>query len=312
MRIAVYGAGGVGGYLGGRLAQSGEDVVLIARGEHLQAIQKHGLKVESVKGDFVSNPTLATENPNEVGVVDAVILGVKAWQVTEAAGAMRPLIGPETFVVPVQNGVETPSQLVAVLGAHHVLGGSCGINSFIARPDHIKHVLGGRMAIGELDGRSSERTEWLQSALVQAGVKADIVTNVDTSLWTKFLIMAPCSGLGAVTRAPIGVWRSVPETRQIAEQLMEEVVAVAQARDIVLPEGAVRTAIDSLDRLPPNATASMQRDIMEGRPSELEYQNGAVVRMGQENSVDTPVNALIYNCLLPQELKARGQAEFPS
>ena len=312
MRIAVYGAGGVGGYLGGRLAQSGEEVVLIARGEHLHAIQTHGLKVESIVGDFMLKPALATENPDEVGVVDAVILGVKAWQVTEAAEAMRPLFCPETFVVPVQNGVEAPSQLSAVLGTQHVVGGMCRITSFIARPGHIKHLYGGRMTIGELDSYPSERTESLRRALEQAGVTAETVTNVSTSLWMKFLFMAPWSGLGAVTRAPAGVWRSVPETRRMVEQIMEEVQAVARASHIVLPEDAIRTSIGVLDRLPPNVTASMQRDFMEGRPSELEYQNGAVVRLGRENSVDTPVNALIYNCLLPQELKARGQVEFPS
>ena len=312
MRIAVYGAGGVGGYLGGRLAQSGEEVVLIARGEHLHAIQTHGLKVESIVGDFMLKPALATENPDEVGVADAVILGVKAWQITEAAEAMRPLFGPETFVVPVQNGVEAPSQLSAVLGTQHVVGGMCRITSFIARPGHIKHLYGGRMTIGELDSYPSERTESLRRALEQAGGTAETVTNVSTSLWMKFLFMAPWSGLGAVTRAPAGVWRSVPETRRMVEQIMEEVQAVARASHIVLPEDAIRTSIGVLDRLPPNVTASMQRDFMEGRPSELEYQNGAVVRLGRENSVDTPVNALIYNCLLPQELKARGQVEFPS
>ena len=312
MRIAVYGAGGVGGHLGGRLAQSGEEVVLIARGEHLHAIQTHGLKVESIVGDFMLKPALATENPDEVGVADAVILGVKAWQVTEAEEAMRPLFGPETFVVPVQNGVEAPSQLSAVLGTQHVVGGMCRITSFIARPGHIKHLYGGRMTIGELDSYPSERTESLRRALEQAGGTAETVTNVSTSLWMKFLFMAPWSGLGAVTRAPAGVWRSVPETRRMVEQIMEEVQAVARASHIVLPEDAIRTSIGVLDRLPPNVTASMQRDFMEGRPSELEYQNGAVVRLGRENSVDTPVNALIYNCLLPQELKARGQVEFPS
>lgn len=312
MRIAVFGAGGVGGYLGGRLAQAGEDVVLIARGEHLRAIQTHGLDVGSIAGDFVMQPALATENSHEVGVVDAVIVGVKAWQVTEAAEAIRPLVGPETFVIPVQNGVEAPSQLSAVLGAQHVVGGLCGIITFIAGPGHIKHVYAGRMTIGELDGHPSERTERLRSTLERAGVPTEIVTNISRALWMKLLFMAPWSGVGAVTRAPAGVWLGVPQTRQMVQQVMQEVVAVAQASHIALPEDAPRTAMGVLDRLPPNATASMQRDIMGGRPSELEYQNGAVVRLGRETGVATPVNALIYNSLLPQELKARGQVEFPS
>ncbi len=311
MRIAVYGAGGVGGYLGGRLAQAGEEVVVIARGEHLSTIQTHGLKVESVAGDFVVQPALATETSDEVGVVDAVILGVKAWQVTEAAENMRPLVGPETFVVPVQNGVEAPSQLSAVLGAQHVVGGLCGIISFIAGPGHIKHLYAGRVTIGELDGQPSERTEWLRRALEGAGVATEIASNVSAALWMKLLFMAPWSGVGAVTRAPAGVWRSVPETRRMVEQVMQEVSAVARSSHIELPEDATRTAMGVLDRLPPNATASMQRDLMEGRPSELEYQNGAVVRLGREAEVDTPVNGFIYSSLLPQELESRGQVEFP-
>ena len=144
VRIAVFGTGGIGGYLGGRLAQAGEEVALIARGEHLRAIREHGLKVHSIKGDFVVRSALATDDPAEVGVVDAVIVGVKAWQVTEAAEAMRPMVGPETFVVPVQNGVEAPEQLAAVLGSQHVVGGLGGIISFIVGPGHIRHAVVGR------------------------------------------------------------------------------------------------------------------------------------------------------------------------
>lgn len=312
MPIAVYGAGGVGGYLAGRLAQAGEEVVVIARGEHLHAIQTHGLKVESIRGDFTVRPALATANPAEVGVVDAVIVGVKAWQVTEAAKAMRPLVGPGTFVVPVQNGVEAPYQLSAVLGAQHVVGGLCGIISFIAGPGHIKHLYAGRLTIGELDGHPSARTESLRHTFERAGVSVEITSNIEAALWRKLLFMAAWSGVGAVTRAPAGVWRSMRETRHMAEQVIQEVFHVAQARGVQLPEDAMSAAMGVLDRLPPNATASMQRDIMEGRPSELEYQNGAVVRLGGEAKVETLVNAFICNSLLPQELKARGQVEFPS
>lgn len=140
MRIAVFGAGGIGGYLGGRLAQAGEGVTLIARGRHLDAIRQHGLKIDSINGDFVFHPAMATDDPAEIGFVDAVIVGVKAWQVTEAANAMRPMVGPETLVLPVQNGVEAPDQLAEVLGQSHVLGGLGGIVSFIAGPGHIRHT----------------------------------------------------------------------------------------------------------------------------------------------------------------------------
>ena len=137
MRIAIFGAGGIGGYLGGRLTQAGEEVVLIARGEHLQAIQDRGLKVDSIKGDFVARPSLVTSDPKNVGFVDVIILGVKSWQVVDAAEAMRPMIGPNTFVVPMQNGVEAPGQLASVLGENNVVVGLGGLISYIGGPGHI-------------------------------------------------------------------------------------------------------------------------------------------------------------------------------
>ena len=263
--------------------------------------------VDSVKGDFVVQPVQATDDPTQVGIVDAVLVGVKAWQVSEAAEAMRPLVGPKTFVMPVQNGVEAPAELVRVLGPEHVIGGLIVIISFVIGQGHIRHVSGGRVVLGELDGRLSERTDQLRQSLGRAGVVAEITTNIEAALWMKLLVIAAWSGVGAVTRAPAGVWRSVPETRRMVELVSQEVLAVARARNIPLPEDAMSRAMDTFDSLPPQATASMQRDIMDGRPSELEYQNGAVVRLGREAGVDTPVNSFIFTSLLPQELRARGQ-----
>ena len=292
MRIAVFGVGGVGGYLGGRLAKAGEDVVFIARGAHLEALRTHGLRVDSVKGDFVVQPVQATDDPTQVGIVDAVLVGVKAWQVSAAAEAMRPMIGSETFVMPVQNGVEAPAQLVKVLGAQPVLGGLCAIVSFISEPGHIRHAAVEPVVwFGEMDNRTNQRVERLRQAFTRAGVTAEIPPDIQVALWGKLAVMAPWSGVGAVTRAPAGVWRSVLETRRMVELVVQEVLAVARARNISLPEDAMSRAMDTLDGLAPDATASMQRDIMDGRPSELEYQNGAVVRLGREAGVDTPVNS---------------------
>lgn len=311
MRIAVFGAGGVGGYFGGRLAQAGEEVVFIARGEHLQALRTHGLRVDSVKGDFVLQSVQVTDDPAQVGVVDVVLLGVKAWQVPEAAQAMRPLVGPDTFVVPLQNGVEAPAQLVAVLGAQHVLGGLAKIISFKVGPGHIRHA-GAEpyVAFGELDNRISERAERLCQAFERAGVRVEIPPDIQAALWEKFLFIVSWGGVGAVTRAPIGVLRTVPETRQMLEQAMHEIVAVALARNIALPEDVIGKTMVFVDRLPPNGTASLQRDIMEGKPSELASWNGAVVRLGQEVEVATPLHAFIYHSLLLLELQARGQVQF--
>lgn len=311
MRIAVFGAGGVGGYFGGRLAQAGEEVTFIARGEHLRAIQTKGLKVDSIKGDFVVSPARATDDPGQVGIVDVVLVTVKAWQVPEAAQAMRPMIGPDTFVVPLENGVEAPEQLAAVLGAEHVLGGLCQISAMIVAPGHIRHVgIEPYVAFGELDGKPSPRAERLRQAFERAGVKAEIPPNIQVAMWEKFLFIAAISGLGAVTRAPAHIFRSLPQTRQLLEQALQEIVAVAQARGINLNQEAVQRRLAFIDSLPEGVTASMQRDIMDGRPSELEAQNGAIVRMGQKLGVPTPVHTFIYASLLPQELRARGQVRF--
>ena len=312
MRIAVFGVGGVGGYFGGRLAQAGEDVVFIARGAHLQALQTRGLRVESVLGDFVVQPVQATDDPTHVGLVDAVLVGVKAWQVSEVAEAMRPLVGPTTCVVPLQNGVEAPGQLAAVLGVSHVVGEICGLASFVVAPGHIRHAAAEPFVkFGELDNRPSARLDHLRQTFVRAGVTIEIPSDIQRELWMKFLFITPCSGLGALTRSPIGIWRSVPETRRMSVQAMHEVLAVAQARGIALPADALNTILAQVDSVSPEVTVSMQRDVMAGRRSELDAQIGAVVRLGQEVRVATPLHAFIYGSLLPLELRARGQLQFP-
>jgi len=311
MRIAIIGSGGVGGYFGGRLAQAGEDVVFVARGDHLQALQAHGLRVESIKGDFMVDAVQATHSPSEVGIVDVVLLGVKAWQVPEAAQAIRPLIGPETCVVTLQNGLEAPGQVAEVLGAQHVVGGLCGLISFIAAPGHIRHT-GGEpfVRFGELDNHVSTRTERLRQAFERSGVEVDIPPDIQVALWMKFLIITPWSGIGAVTRAPAGIWRSLSETRDMVTQCLHEVDAVARAHAVALPEDAVKSTWERYETLPSSGTASLQRDIMESRPSELEAQIGAVVRLGKQVEVPTPTHTYIYRSLLPLDLRARGQIEF--
>jgi 2-dehydropantoate 2-reductase len=312
MRIAIFGAGGVGGYFGGRLAEAGEEVIFIARGEHLRALQTQGLRVESVQGDFIIQPVHVTDDPAGVGQVDGVLVCVKAWQVKEAAQAIRPLVGPETWVVPLQNGVDAPGELAAVLGTDPVLGGLCGLIAFVVGPGHIRHAgIEPFITFGELDNRLSERVEQLRQAFIRAkGVSVDVPDDIQAAMWRKFLLIATWSGLGAITRAPIGVLRSLPETRQLLEQSLREIFEVAKARNIALPADAVSQTLAYIETFPPHGTASMQRDIMAGRPSELASQNGAVVRLGQEVGVTTPLHAFIYHSLLPLELQARGEVNF--
>lgn len=310
MRVAVFGAGAVGGYFGGRLAEAGEDVVLIARGEHLRALQRHGLRVESIAGDFSVDPVEATDDPKAVGVVDAVLVAVKAWQVPEAARAMRPLVGSDTFVVPLENGVEAPFELAEVLGKRHVVGGLCRIISSLVGPGHVRHAgISPTIAFGELDGGRSERVARLWEVFERAqGVTPTIPPDIHVAIWEKFLFIAALSGVGAVTRAPVGVLRSLPETRGMLEEAMEEILAVARARGVALAQESVPKTMAFIDGLPGQGTASMQRDVMAGRPSELESQNGAVVRLGGEVGVETLVHRFIYVSLLPQELEARGES----
>jgi 2-dehydropantoate 2-reductase len=308
MRIAIFGTGGAGGYFGAQLARAREEVVFIARGEHLHAIRSHGLRIETPGGELVIHPSLATDDPAEVGIVDVVLVGVKSWQVSDAAHAIRPLIGPDTFAVPLQNGVEASSQLAAVLGPEHVLEGLCGTLTWLIGPGRIRSI--GEVhfvKFGELDNRASERAERLRRAFERAGVKVEVPSDVHQALWAKFLFVVSLGGVGAVTRAPVGVLRTVPETRRMLEGCMREILAVARARGISMADAIVDQTLAFVDSLAPDGTTSLQRDIVGGNPSELEAWNGAVVRFGREAGVATPLHEFIYHSLLPQELQARSR-----
>jgi 2-dehydropantoate 2-reductase len=311
MRIAVFGAGGVGGYFGGKLVQVGEEVTFIARGEHLSAMLASGLKVDSIKGDFVVKPVKATNDPRQVGEVDIVLLAVKAWDVPEAARLMAPMVGAHTGVIFLGNGVDGAEQIAAELSRAHTLGGLCRISVFIAGPGHIRHVgIEPFVAFGELDGHASPRVENLRAAFERAGVNVSVPADIQAAMWEKFAFIAAVSGVGAVTRAPAGAFRGLPGTRKMLEQAIEEIVRLAKARRIALPEDTAAKTMAIIDNMAPAVIASMHRDIVEGRPSELESQNGAVVRMAQEIGLPTPTHTFIYHSLLPQELKARRQLEY--
>jgi 2-dehydropantoate 2-reductase len=309
MRVAIYGTGGTGGFFGVKLARSGEDVTFLARGEHLKAIQAHGLCVETPAGEIVIQPAKATDDPRHVAPVDVLLLGVKAWQVEEAARNMQPMVGPATFVVPLQNGVEAPSQLAAVLGAEHVLGGLYGTFSWVVGPGRIRSISAATfIKFGELDNRRSERAERLRQSFDKTSVKADIPADIHKALWEKLLLVTAFGGVGATSGAPFGIIRTMPETRSLLEQCMEDVSAVARARRIQLNDTVVT---DTMKYVAANATTSLQRDIAEGKPSEIDSWNGSVVRQGRAINVSTLVNQFIYHSLLPQESRARGAVVFP-
>ena len=313
MRIAVFGVGGVGGYFGGRLANADKDVVFVARGEQLAAIREHGLRVDSIVGDFHLDSVSATDDPAGVGHVDAVLVSVKAWQVPEAAEAVRPMVGPKTVVVPLQNGVEAAAQLAAVLGKQPVLSGLCGILSFRIGPGHIRHegVPTPFISFKEMDNTPSDRVERLRQALDCDGFEVRIPGDIQAALWSKLAAVSPAGALGAALRVPGRIWRDVPRTRKMYEDAVQEVAAVAAAGGVSLDREQLEELIRSLDSTPVESMTSMHRDILAGRPSELEAQVGAVVRLGEEAGVPTPVYSFVYGSLLLAEMKARGEIEFP-
>lgn len=305
-RIAVVGAGGVGGYFGGKLAAGGVDTTFVVRGKTLDALRARGLRVSSIDGDFSVGAVNATDRPSEA--VDAVLMTVKAWQLREAAAHIKPIVRDDTIVVPLENGIDAAEELLAVLPKRNVAAGLCAIVSFVVEPGVIRHAGGSPFIMfGELDNRATARAERLRDALRSAGIKADISDDIQKSLWSKFVFIAPMSGVGASTRVPVGVWRTVPETRRLAERAMEELIAVARARGVGFDDDTISKTMHRYDALPPDATSSLQRDVMSGRPSELDAQLGAAVRLGRESNVPVPVLETLYDLLLPQELVSRGE-----
>jgi len=310
MRIAVVGAGGVGGLVGGFLARAGAEVAFVARGAQLAALRERGLRVESPRGSFHLPRVEASDDPAALAPADVVLVAVKGWQVREVAPRIGTLLAKGGFALPLVNGVDAADVLARALGEERVVGGLCRLFAWIEAPGVIRHageML--RVTLGERRAGASPRVEALAAALRAAGVDAVVSPDIEASAWEKFLFLAPFGGVGAVTRSPIGVVRSLPETRALLIGAIEEVAAVGRARGVRLPADAVAKAIAVVDSLKPDSTPSMQRDIQAGRPSELLDQTGAVVRMAREGGIAVPVHTALFAALLPQEQAARRRAE---
>jgi 2-dehydropantoate 2-reductase len=310
MRIAVMGSGGVGGYLGGRLAAAGQDVTFIARGPHLAAIRDNGLAVHSARGDVVVRPAQATDDPAAVGPVDAVIFAVKLYDTEVAAAAARPLIGPQTGVVTFQNGVDAPEILVRALGAGHVVGGVARIAAVVSEPGVIRHT--GTMAefvLGELDGTSSKRVAALADALEAAGVDHEVSADIWRDIWVKMAFLATFAGLTSLMRLPIGPIREDPETRAMLCAGLEEAFAVARGKGIALPADFVERALQQCDRLPFEMKSSMLQDLERGHRLELPWLSGAITRMGRELVIPTPTHAFITAALKLHAAAGGSRAE---
>nr|WP_315430572.1 2-dehydropantoate 2-reductase [uncultured Albidiferax sp.] len=300
MKIAIMGAGGVGGYFGARLAHSGCDVHFIARGAHGAAIRAQGLRVTSGRGDLHLQNVQVSETPQGIGPVDLVLFGVKLWDTAAAAEAIRPLIGPQTAVISFQNGVVKDDILQAALGATAVAGGVCYIAATIAAPGVIAHTGNlQKLVFGEYDGHHSERLERLLQACQVAGIDAEISPDIRRAVWEKFVFLVGLSATTAATRLPIGRVRTHPDSRRVLQQVMEEAVAVGRAQGVPLAADFAADRLRFCDQLPEGMTSSMAHDLERGNRLEVPWLSGDVVRRGAELGVPTPANAVLHGILAP-------------
>ena len=306
MKIAVMGSGGVGGYFGGLLAKAGHAVTFIARGEHLRAIRKEGLRVVHNAGEFTVDAS-ATDNAEGVGHVELVLFSVKAYDTDSALGVMSPLIGPDTTVLTLQNGVESHSAVAEAFGEIHALPGAAYVESRIDSPGVVVQTGGvARLVFGEASGEETDRVRRLRDALLSAGINAEVSPDVMATLWSKFLFIAAVAGLTSACRRRIGDLLGEPGYREVLVKAMREIEAVGRAKGINLDDAVVEQTMKYVEGAVKDITASMHLDLERGRRLELEIFNGAVVRMGREMGVATPVNHMLYMVLKPHVNGAGG------
>ena len=300
MKIAVMGAGAIGGYFGGRLAKAGFDVSFIARGAHLDVIRKNGLKVLSPLGDFTIHPATVTDDPAEVGPVDVILFMVKNYDTLQAAEQIRPLVGPDTAIIPFQNGVEARAMLSNVLGARHVLGGVAFIPASIQEPGVIKHNAElAKLVFGEFDKQITPRALSFLDALEKAGVTGEIPADISMVLWSKLMFLTSMSAINCITRQPVGLVQSDGETIALYMDAMREVAAVAVAHGVSLGEEAIANNMALAKSFPPNNKTSMFQDLEAGRRLEIDYLSGAVVRLGREKGIETPIHRTAWVAIKP-------------
>jgi 2-dehydropantoate 2-reductase len=300
MRIAVIGAGGVGGAFGAALAKAGADVTFVARGAHLAAMRANGLSVLGPRGDIQLRPTQATDDPAGIGPVDVVLFCVKLWDVESAGAAIRPLVGPNTAVIPLQNGIDASERLVPILGQEAVMGGVAQISATIAEPGVIRQTgTFMRLVFGELDGRSSARSAAFHALCQRAGFDSVCSDAILTALWEKFVLLATNSSVVALTRLPFGKLRDDPEVFALFERGMAEVAAVGRARGVALPADLQAKALQTTRSFPPEMMPSMAVDLLRGNRLELPWLAGKVVALGRELGVPTPTFDVMFAALKP-------------
>ena len=299
-RIAVYGAGALGAYFGGKLAHAGVDVHLIARGAQLDALRAGPLRVRSTHGDFETQISAASKT-EDVGACDAVLLCVKAYHVDEVAPTLPPLLGDETPVVPVQNGVAHIDTLCDAIGLQHVLGGAAFVFATVTELGLVEHSAGpGSIVFGELDGRLSERARALDATLASAGIETELVENIRERMWAKFAYICAHAGMTTAGRLSIGAIRSSEPAWAMFRRMLEEVVQLAKAEGLELPAGVVDRLIDFATGLAPDSTSSMYNDLVSGRQTELEALHGFAVERARHHGLTLPANEAVYALLAAQ------------
>jgi 2-dehydropantoate 2-reductase len=299
MKVAVLGAGGVGGYFGGRLAEAGADVHFLARGAHLRALQERGLRVRSTLGD-ISIPVNAADDPAAIDPCDYVLFCVKSFDTDEVAGRIGSLIHQGTAVVSLQNGIDNEEKIASAIGWEHVMGGAAFLFSTIAEPGVIAHTGGpARIVFGELGGQRTARAERLLELFVEARVDADLSTDIRSVLWNKFAFICAQAGLTASVRLPIGEIREVPESWTMFRRIVKEVAAVAAADGVVIGREAIDRHVAFAREIEGSTTSSLHYDLTHGRRMELEALHGTVVRLAGARGVAVPVSEAIYAILRP-------------
>jgi 2-dehydropantoate 2-reductase len=300
MRIAVIGAGGVGGAFGVALAKAGADVTFVARGAHLAAMKSNGLKIQGGRGESHLVPTSATDNPADIGEVDIVLFCVKLWDVESAGEHIKPLIGKDTAVIPLQNGIDAAERLIPIIGSETVMGGVAQISASIIAPGVIQQVgTFMRMIFGELDGRRSRRSEAFLALCQKAGFDATLSEQILTELWMKFILLATNASITAATRQPIGKLRDDADIRPMFIAAYQETIDVAHARGIALPGNTLDKVLEFNANAPPTMKASMALDLDRGNRLELPWLGGKVVELGRQLGVPTPTHATLYAMLKP-------------
>jgi 2-dehydropantoate 2-reductase len=305
MRIAVVGAGGVGGGFGAALAKAGAQVTFIARGDHLAAMKKHGLRVVGGRGETHLSPTQATDDPRQVGPVDFVLFCVKLWDVESAGQHIRPLVGADTAVIPLQNGIDAPERLLPILGEQAVMGGVAQISASITAPGVVTQVGSFmRLLFGELDGRTSRRGQAFYDMCKKAGFEATHSDQIVTELWMKFILLATNASVMALARQPIGKLRGDPDMQPQFVAAYQEVIDVGRARGVPLPADALDKMLAFNAGAPPAMKPSMALDLERGNRIELPWLGGKVVELGRKLGVPTPTHSLMYAALKPYVMGA--------